>query len=519
MKSKRKNMFQRIKNCLTISTALLLLSAAGCKKGTFDINDVNPNTPSKVDPQFLLSSALTATAYSSFNTGGFTEFANLYMGYWAFSGDYGGYGTTATYNINNGSYTSNWDYVYSTILVNYQYIINNSRTPKQANFFGVAQIMEAFHFQRLVDEYNNIPYTDALKGGVLNYPKYTDAATVYAGIIKQVDSGIAAIKAAGADATSIPASYDVMFGGKMNLWIKFGNTVKLKILLNLTQKDEATIKSELNGLSTADFLGAGQDGAVNPGYSNANAAQQNPLYGAVGFSPSGAQTGNHQFYRANAFAVGFYTAHADPRLHSFYDTISPPDPKNGPFNTVAGRVFGSQNGSEHNTVISAIGKGVLQSASQSAYILPAFESLFLQAEAAQRGYITGTPSALYTSAVEESFRVLKVGSTDAASKTAADTYLGQSDPAVNWASAPNPITLIVTQEWAALNMYDAVTAWNNWKRLGIPANLPVSIYPGTTAAHIPIRLFYPQSEYTANTANVTAQGSVDVINGKIFWMP
>ncbi|HEY4107467.1 SusD/RagB family nutrient-binding outer membrane lipoprotein [Puia sp.] len=506
-------MFQRIKNYLTISTALLLISVAGCKKGTFDINDVNPNTPSKVDPQFLLSSALTASAYSSFNASGFTEFANLYMGYWAFSGDYGGYGTTATYNINNGSYTSNWDYVYSTILVNYQYIINNSRKdPKQAYFFGAAQIMEAFHYQRLVDMYNNIPYTDALNGGVVNYPKYTDAATVYAGIIKQVDSGIAAIKGAPADAVSIPESYDVMFGGDMDQWTKFGNTVKLRILLNLTSKDEATVKSELSGLTTSDFLEAGEDAAVNPGYSNSNTAQQNPLYGAVGFSPSGAQTGNHQFYRANAFAVAFYKAHADPRLNRFYDTTAD--------GTVQGRVFGSQNGAEHNTVISAIGKGVLQSASQNAYILPAFESLFMQCEAVQRGYITGTSAdALYKSAVEESFRLLKTGATDAASKTAADTYLAQSDASVNWTSASNKLTLTLTQEWAALNMYDPVTSWNNWKRLGIPANLPVSIYPGTTAPHIPIRLFYPQSEYTANTANVNAQGSVDVINGKIFWMP
>jgi len=509
-------MFQRIKNYLFISTALLLVSAAGCKKGTFDINDVNPNQPSKVDPQFLLSSALTASAYSSFNTGGFVEFANLYMGYWAFSGDYGGYGTTATYNINNGSYTSNWDYVYSTILVNYQYIINNSRKdPKAGNFFGAAQIMEAFHFQRLVDMYNNIPYTDALKGGVVNYPKYTDAATVYAGIIKQIDSGIAAIKGAPADATSIPSSYDVMFGGDMDLWVKFGNTVKLKIALNLTQKDEASAKAALSGLSSDDFLGAGEDAGINPGYSNSNAQQQNPLWGSVGLSPAGAPTGNRQFYRANAFAVNFYKAHGDPRVNFFYDTTSD--------GQVHGRVFGSQDGSEHNTVISAIGlnKGVLKSPSQTAYILPAFESLFLQAEASQRGYISGTtPDVLYQTAVEESFRLLGVGSTDAASVTEADTYLGQvSDASVNWTAAPNKITLIVTQEWAALNMYDAVTAWNNWKRLGLPANLPVSVYPGTTAPHIPVRLFYPQSEFTANTANVNAQGNVDVINGKIFWMP
>jgi hypothetical protein len=510
-------MFQRIKNYLTVSTALLLLGTAGCKKGTFDINTPNPNQPSSVSPEFQLSAALAGTAFSSFNASGYTEFANLYMGYWAFSGDYGGYGTTATYNLNNGSYTNNWDFVYNTILVNYQSIINASqKNPKAAYAFGVAQIMEAFHFQRLVDEYNNIPYSQALQGGVLNYPKYDDAKTVYAGIIKKIDSGIAAIKGAPADAVAIPSKYDILFGGNMDKWVRFANTVKLRIVLNLTQTDEATTKSALSGLTTADFLKAGEDADINPGYSNANTQQQSPIWGSVGFTPANAQTGNHQFYRANAYAVNFYINHSDPRLHAFYDTISPVDPKNGPFNVVAGRVFGSQNGAEHNTVISAIGHGILQSPSQNAHILPAFESLFLQAEATQRGYITGlTVDSLYKSAVEESFRILAISG----AKSAADAYVTQSDNVTNLSQATDKITFLVTQEWAALNMFDPVTSWNNWKRLKIPATLPVSIYPGTTAAHIPIRLIYPQSEYTANTANANAQGTIDIINGKIFWMP
>jgi hypothetical protein len=89
----------------------------------------------------------------------------------------------------------------------------------------------------------------------------------------------------------------------------------------------------------------------------------------------------------------------------------------------------------------------------------------------------------------------------------------------NIANAPDPITGIITQEWLSLNVFDPITSWNNWKRLNIPNNIPVSIYPGTTAAHPPVRLIYPTDEYTTNSANTNAQGTIDVINGKIFWMP
>jgi hypothetical protein len=492
----------------------MLLMVASCKKGTFDINNPNPNVPSSVSSQFLLSSALTATANSSFNAG-YTDFANLFIGYWSFSGDYGGYGTTATYNLNNGYATGNWDYVYNTILVNYDYIIKNSQTAQEANYLGIADIMEAFHYQRLVDIYNNIPYSQALQGGVINYPKFDDAATVYTSIVHKIDSGIAAIKGANGNADN-PGKYDVLFGGNMNNWILFGNTVKLKILMNLTAYSggSALITSELSGMTADDFLGAGLDAAVNPGYSNSSGSQQTPIWQNTGFTTGGSDYEDHDLYRACTYAVNFYLNHKDPRAYRFYAL-------NGD-GIIRGRDFGSQIGSEHNTVISAVGPGILQTQKESAYILPAFESLFFQAEAIQRGFIglgsQVSVDSVYKLAVEENFRIL-YQNTSANYKDSADIYVAQSDGVANIANAPDPITGIITQEWLSLNMFDPITSWNNWKRLGIPNNIPVSIYPGTTAAHPPVRLIYPTDEYTTNSANTNAQGTIDVINSKIFWMP
>ena len=301
-----------------------------------------------------------------------------------------------------------------------------------------------------------------------------------------------------------------MFGGDMGMWIKFANTVKLQAALNLTETDEATAKAAIAGLGEADFLGIDEDASVNPGYSNASQAQQNPFYGFVGYTTGGANYGTHDFYRANTFAVNFYKSTGDVwRLSQFYDTIA-----NG---SVVGRNYGSLIPSEHNNVVSAVGPGVIASATQSAPIIGAFESLFMLAEAEQRGYITPetTVEDTYSAAVQESFRLVGVPDYE----TAAADYLAGSSVQVNWGNATDKIKLIITQEWAALNMYDPLTAYNNWRRLKFPLNLPVSIYPGTSAQHIPIRFFYPQSEFDANAANVNAQGAVDIFNTKIFWMP
>ena len=492
-----------------VALPLVLLMATGCKKGTFDINNVNPNLPLTVSSQFTLSAALTNVANETYNSG-YPDFVNRYMGYWAFSGDYGGYGTEATYNTNTSFANFNWDNVYLT-LENFRNIADQSRAKGEEYYLGISKIMQSFMFQRLVDLYNNVPYTDALTGGKANYyPKYDDAKSVYKGIVAQLDSAIGIIKGANSVTADNPGKYDVMFGGNMTKWQSFANSVKLKILLNMTQVSDgpAFITSELNGLTTSSFMGAGVDAAVNPGYSNSALNQQNPIWQNVGFATNGTSptTGN-SFNRACSYSVNFYKNTNDPRLTKFYALNN-----NG---VVKGRALGSQDGTEHNTVISAVGPGILASPTQAAWIMPACESLFLQAEAVQRGYLTGDASALYLSAVSESFRIMGV---DSAAKSAG-IYTAQSDTRVNFSSAPDKIQLIVLQAWAAYNMIDPIASWNNWRRLGVPADLPISIYPGTTASHIPYRLLYPLSEYNSNSANVNAQGSINNMTSKIFWMP
>ena len=49
--------------------------------------------------------------------------------------------------------------------------------------------------------------------------------------------------------------------------------------------------------------------------------------------------------------------------------------------------------------------------------------------------------------------------------------------------------------------------------------LPVSQFAGSVATHIPYRLLYPTSEYSYNSTNVNAQGTINNMTSTIFWMP
>ena len=108
------------------------------------------------------------------------------------------------------------------------------------------------------------------------------------------------------------------------------------------------IQSKLSGLTSDNFLGAGEDAQINPGYSNAAANKQSPLWGDIGFSTSGTSYGNRDYNRACKYAVDFYSNLDDPRASRIYALNSSGE--------IVGRRFGSTDaGAEHNTDISAPG--------------------------------------------------------------------------------------------------------------------------------------------------------------------
>jgi hypothetical protein len=485
---------------LFFAASTLILSS--CTKN--DINSVNPNTPSSVPPNFVLSAALNASA--GLVLGGNEDFANTWMGYWAV------YGITAsstlTYNITNDFFSANWDNTYP-ILENYKLIEAESTDPSESYFAAIAKIMKAFHFQRLVDMYNNIPYSQALDVNN-SFPKFDSAGSIYKDLIVQLDSAVILINGAAVATAVNPGPSDIMFQGNMAEWVQFAQTVKLKILMRQTESPggAAYIQSNLTGLSTSDFLGVSQDAAINPGYSNSSQAQQSPQWQDIGYSTNGSPSGNNQAYRANSYAVNFYFNTNDTfRVALFYAANDS--------NMIRGRAFGSSDVGQSNSIISGIGSGILQSPGQNAVILPAFESLFLQSEAVERGYLQGDPSALFKSAVTESFRLLGIADYTDISQA----FYSQPSDKVNIDVSANPISTIILQKWAALNGFDPLEAWGDWRRLGIPVDLPVSVYPGTTATHIPYRLLYPTSEFHYNAKNVDAEGTINQFTSKIFWMP
>lgn len=563
----------------TCATALAIAAGVtSCSKSSFDIN-ANPNQPtdSTIAYNVLLPAALNNTARVTVNSWGWLQ---NWLGYWARSGTYAPNTTEETYDVTTSfpAVASVWSNLYDN---NYDYqTMQIQATKVGADFYtGIARMMKSHNFQILVDLYNNVPYSQALKGGSVTTPVYDKGIDVYKDLFRQIDTAMALIQNAN-EAASGPnkniLTDDIMFGtsrytgttmaAAKQRWSKFGNTLKLKMLIHLTgggviapnttvsgidlnsefaKLTAASFSLTINGSATTvtnyGFLGAGENAAVNPGYSNANDAKQSPFYNSYVKNSAGTTTANSQYFKANSFAIEYYDWNGDPRKSRFYDAGS---------DGFKGVAYGLPSSTDNSADrLAGIGVGVYRSNSADSWILTGAESLFLQAEARHRGFLSGGANTMLQSAITESF--VLVGST----ATAAASYItgNATYPDVDYAGVSQGTGLpagglftIISQKWFALNAIDPLEVYCDYRRVnmktktgadidhfiygqgggfapsagsGYPANTvgpPISVASSNTATSIPTRLLYPQSEYNYNPANVGAQGTISKY-GKVFW--
>ncbi len=507
----------QMKKLILILVIISGLCIEGCKKDFLTSLAVNPNSPSQSSPQLVLPTALQSTG-AMLNGSTFSKEA-IWFGYWNYSGSYSIGQNSLNYFESTTTDNGMWFGLYYNAY-NYNYIEKTAKSlPHNQYFEAIAKIMKSLDFAYLVDIFNDVPYTHAFDPN--NFlPKYDKAQTIYESCVQQLDSAMYIIKAA--DALTInPQSSDIVFGGNMQLWASFANTVKLRMLLRQSEMPgrQAYIQGEIALTKDVPYLGQGQSALSNPGYSNSADNKQTPIWQSYGLSSGGSLVSDgYAFMRGGGYGLSFCKKTNDPRLIYFYaplgtdptsSTFSTPDPDTSHYNAA---FFGDKN-TLPNSNTSGLGLGVLQGYKAPAVIMLSAESLFLQAEAALKGWIGGDPKTFYQQGITESFAYLG----DANAAADAQTYYSQNMNDVSYTASTNKLEAIITQKWMALNGISNFEAWCDWRRLGLP-KVPHSLEPTSIGKHIPYRLYYPQDEYNKNATNVNAEGTVTSEN-KIFWMP
>jgi len=495
------------KKILTLFVSLALLGSS-CSD-FLAVNEVNPNTASKVPPSLLLPAALTNVVKVMNNPRNF-QFVYLWHGLWSISQGYQQPNNLLQYRLLNSDYQNSFTILYP-IGQNFKEIEKAAIDPKDAGYKAIAIIMNAYIMQNLVDCWGNVPYSEAFKAdeGILK-PKYDDQKVIYEDLVIKLNEAIALIQGLPVDATEIGSSSDVMFAGNMGLWAKFANTIKLRMLVHQSGMAgrDAYIKSAIATTASVGYLAAGESALVNPGFLVSD-TKMNPFYEIFYKADGSGQTDASGYYYAGKDAVDFLKNNTDPRLGRFYLPYSG--------TSFAGNALGQSADLLAPALTSKLGYSktdpnyLIGGPTKASPVLTDFESLLIQAEAAERGYITGVAKTLYNSAITQSCLYMGLTTSEAA------TFLAQEKVNVNYDSAPNKINLILMQKWITLMGVAPVEIWTDYRRSGIPSFLHFTEHANKANTTPPVRLFYPQREISSNNDNVVAVGTIDAFTSKIFW--
>ncbi len=530
----------------------LVAVSTSCNK-FLDVNNVNPNAPIDVSPDLLLPAALSQTAITSVTFNSYGAWAG---GYQANAGGYGGFGSVLTYNYatsdNNGLWTSSYGNIND-----YQTIINKTAaTGPYKGYYGIAKIMKAYVYLKLIDVYGDVPYTDAVQGVANLTPKYDKAEDIYRALFTELNDAITAINLPNDANTTIktttspnsskidivdalPASSDGNFsngGFPTARWVAFANTLKLKMLVRIRNVSSmaTTFATERAKLQSSSFVT--YDVAVQPGYA-AQTGKQNPAWDTYAYN--GAGVAQQLTTVPTLYAVGFYDNHkiddAQRGVNVTYKnyatanqlgitTSSVPTSPNGT-NWYVGTAAGT----------SGDAIGILKGPTMAQPLMLAAESYLLQAEGALYGIIPGTTKTLFENGIKSSMRYLylrKEGNIDANRNVdnAFTAYLAANtaNRLVNFdlaTSENNRLEAIITQKWIAVNYIHSNEGWSDYRRTNYPVNSTTNITAynnfastqsvSTRPDRLPVRVLYPASEYSLNATNAPA--GISPFTSRIFY--
>lgn len=517
-----------------------VISFTSCKDDYLDINK-NPNDATEASPELVLPAALNTTASLVSNT--FNDYGAFIAGYQANAFGFSYVGSdVVTYNYTASSNTGLWTGVFGN-LRNYQYIINNTQTPNYALFNAVARIMKSHNYQLLVDQYGDVPYTDALKGVDNLTPKYDKAEDVYKSLVTEIDAAIAILKANATNTTiNQLGKADIFFAGNITRWIQFANSIKLRILVRAASAPSlaAFVNTAYGTFSSEGFIT--EDVVSNPGYSSSS-ANLNQQWTSIHSNYTGTAATAGRSRVPTPYAVGFYNGSKltdNRRGLLVYRSLTAPLNQLGiepataaasaPTTGFPAWYIGTGTGTAAIET-----QGILKSRVAPTPILLAAEVNFLLAEAALTGRtLSGSDATNFNLGIVNSFKYLeKLGSTNTVPSTSnptTDAATYQTNNAgsylVNYALAtttPQKLEAIITQKYIALNYIHSHEAWNEYRRTGYPVtnpngtaaqNMASVTSVSTRADKLPVRLLYPQSELNLNQ-NVPK--GLNPFTSLIFW--
>jgi len=425
---------------------VLLTSASACDQSLEEINiDPNYPNPETVAVEYFFPSAVASTA--GVIGGDYNLIGGIWSQYWTQNNASNQYKDVDAFIIQPSTFELGFAELYAGALNDLKFVKNRSKADGNWSYYLMATVMEAYTFQVVADLYGSVPFDEALRAeeGLL-HPVYREGSVIYDSLIVRIDNALA--RDLDAETSENPGTADFIFGGDMEKWIQFANTLKLKIYLRQVYARPNVAEAGIEALYNAGAEFLSEDAAMTQFVDQQD--KSNPLY-----EQDQRRLNTPNNLRASTTLFAYLEANDDPRLSELYQPGTPGQPlrplRQGDFNAP----------NSGATLATGLARALLRP-TDPVYFISEPESYFLQAEARERYFGGDEAKELYDAGVDAAFDRFNLNGGSFTDAGGAYAY-----PVAG--TFEEKLEQIILQKWVAMAGAQGLEAFFERNRTGYPA--------------------------------------------------
>lgn len=464
---------------------------------------------------------------------GTTNWANPFSGYFTTAA-----ASMEQMSLNIGHIKTVFTKFYSTSIPAIVAIQTNAKENNPAAYH-IAAIWKAYVIYHIADVWGPVPYTNA-GNGQAEVP-YESVKDIYYSIFDDVTEAVnyLTVQVQSNPNLNVFGTGDIIYNGNVSKWIKFANTMRLRLAVRISNIDPEKAKTEAEAAVKGAMLESNDDNAWITNLPSFNGLQNGLARVSTWYNCM--MTTNME---------SFLKGYDDPRLPKFFSPVEDQKIDGTPAEIQAN--VGGYNGLTPGYADSDyayyrmysmpgplwFGKSVVTT-TVPIHIKFAAETYFLKAEGAWRGWsMGGTAETFYNKGIELSVKQWRSDLTDTqvnafinSTKTPVDP---DNYPYYDKATTDIPVKFstdktrqyeqIITQKWLALYP-DSWEAWAEYRRTRLPKLFPKKFSANTdvdvTRGQILTRLIYPDNEIASQPEEIAKAiellGGPDKFSTPIWW--
>ncbi|MRH99256.1 SusD/RagB family nutrient-binding outer membrane lipoprotein [Kriegella sp. EG-1] len=386
---------------------------------------------------------------------------------------------------------------------------------------AMAKIWRVHSYHRITDYWGPVPYSE-FGNTELDVIPYDSQESIYRSFFVTLDEAVAQLAGGG----SSYGGSDRVYSGDGAKWLKFANSLRLRLALRVKYADPALAKAEAEKAVAAGVFTDNGDNA----YVSVDDTNRNPIETITDWGE----------YRMSATMESILEGYEDPRLPEYFQPAADGDsdgdgsPYEGLLNGQTKVSLETSKNAGHSDVgvkFVDVAKGGINPPIE---VMNAAEVYFLRAEGALAGWaMGGSAQELYEMGIRTS--LMDESGADAAT---IDAYIASTNTPIAFEAGAAPVATIpvafggtdeekleqiITQKWLAIYP-NGWEAWAELRRTGYPKQYAriQSENPDVAADEIVRRMVYVTSSFEPSSEGVdaaisSAELGSDKNNIKLWW--